>query len=249
MGEAESLAGMSHRRVVVLQPSYLPWLGYFDQLYRSDVFVLYDDVQYDKHGWRNRNRIKTPAGPQWLTVPVLTHGQGLLTNREVRIDARQPWGRRHLQALRANYAKAPAFGEVFERLEPVLSRCWTRLLDVNVAGLEALTEILGIKREIRLSSELGIPGRRTERLVAICRALGADRYLTGDAARDYVDEAQFAANGIRLEYHRYQHPVYPQFHGDFVPYLSVVDLLMNSGRASLQLLLDRDNHETEERSA
>ncbi len=237
------------RRVVILQPSYLPWLGYFDQLYKSDVFVLYDDVQYDKHGWRNRNRIKTPSGSHWLTVPVLTHGQGTPTNRDVRVDTRQPWARKHLQALCSNYGKAPAFGEVFELLEPVLSRPWTRLLDVNVAVLDALSAGLEIKREVLLSSELGIPGEKTERLIAICTALGADRYLTGDAARDYLDESQFAAENIRVEYHHYRHPVYAQLHGEFMPYLSVLDLLMNHGRASRELLVDRGAGEDKERSA
>lgn len=234
------------KRVVVLQPSYLPWLGYFDQLYKSDVFVLYDDVQYDKHGWRNRNRIKSDKGPLWLTVPVLTHGQGLPTNREARIDTRQPWARKHLQALRVNYAKAPSFGEVFDRLEPLLGREWARLLDLNRAVLETLCALLGLDRPIKLSSELDVPGQKTERLVAICRALGADRYLTGDAASEYLDETQFAANGIRVEYHHYRHPVYAQLHGEFVPYLSVVDLLMNHGRESLRLLVDRDAHTAEE---
>ena len=235
------------KRIVILQPSYLPWLGYFDQLYKSDVFVLYDDVQYDKHGWRNRNRIKTDTGPLWLTVPVLTHGQGLPTNRDARIDTRQPWARKHLQALRVNYAKAPAFGEVFDALEPVLGRRpWTHLIDLNRAVLETLCRLLGLTRSILLSSELNIPGQKTERLIALCRALGAGRYLTGDAASDYLDETRFAANGIRVEYHHYRHPVYPQLHGEFVPYLSVVDLLMNHGRESLGVLVDRSGHTAEE---
>ena len=234
------------KRVVVLQPSYLPWLGYFDQLYKSDVFVLYDDVQYDKHGWRNRNRIKTDTGPLWLTVPVLTHGQGLPTNRDARIDARQPWARKQLQALRVNYAKAPAFGEVFAGLEPVLQRPWTHLIDLNRAVLETLCRLLGLTRPILLSSELDVPGQKTERLIAICRTLGADRYLTGDAASEYLDETQFAANDIRVEYNHYRHPVYAQLHGEFVPYLSVVDLLMNHGRESLGVLIDGDIQTAEE---
>jgi len=233
-------------RLVVLQPSYLPWLGYFDQMYKSDLFVLYDDVQYDKHGWRNRNRIKTSQGPLWLTVPVLTHGQGLPTNRDARIDARQPWARKHLQALRVNYARAVAFAEVFDALAPVLEGSWTHLGDLNRAVLDALCGLLGLTRRILWSSELDIPGQKTERLINICRALGADRYLTGDAASDYLDETQFAAHGIRVEYHHYRHPVYAQLHGEFVPYLSVVDLLMNHGRESLRVLVDRDAHTAEE---
>lgn len=227
-------------RVVILQPSYLPWLGYFDQLYKSDAFVLYDDVQYDKHGWRNRNRIKTPSGPQWLTVPVLTHGRGRPANQEIGIDNRQPWGRKHLQALRVNYAKAPAFTEVFAKLEPVLGQRWERLVDVNYAVLEALCALLGLERDIRFSSQLGIVGERTERLIAICRALGADHYLSGDAAQDYLEEGRFVEHGIQLEYHHYRHPTYQQLHGPFVPYLSVLDLLMNHGRESLKILVDHD---------
>lgn len=237
------------RRLVVLQPSYLPWLGYFDQLYKSDVFVLYDDVQFDKHGWRNRNRIKTPTGVQWLTVPVLTRGENKPTNRDVRIDGRQPWGPRHLRTLQANYAKAPAFGSVFALLEPVLSKPWTMLMDLNWAVLGAICDFLGLRRDVRFSSDLGVAGQRTERLVRICDALGADRYLTGDAAREYLDESLFAERGIRLEYHHYRHPVHAQLHGEFVPYLSIVDLLMNHGRDSLGVLVDGHAHGGEELSA
>jgi len=177
---------------------------------------------------------------------VLTHGQGLPTNRDARIDTRQPWARKHLQALRVNYAKAPALGEVFDALEPVLGRPWTHLIDLNRAVLEALCRLLGLTRSILLSSELDVPGQKTERLINICRALGAGRYLTGDAASDYLDETQFAANDIRVEYHHYRHPVYAQLHGEFVPYLSVVDLLMNHGRESLRVLVDRDVQTAEE---
>src|SRR4029450_12348279 len=166
-GGPRMATGSGSKRGGVLQPSYLPWLGYFDQLYKSEVFVLYDDVQYDKHGWRNRNRIKTDKGPLWVTVPVLTHGQGLPTNRDARIDTRQPWARKHLQALRVNYAKAAAFALVFDALEPVLRRPWTHLIDLNRAVLEALCRLLGLTRSILLSSELEVPGQKTERLVAL----------------------------------------------------------------------------------
>jgi hypothetical protein len=196
-------------------------------------------VQYDKHGWRNRNRIKTPQGPQWLTVPVLTRGQEKPMNREVLIDTRTPWARKHVHALHQHYGKARAFREVFPRLEALLAQEWTRLLDLSLAGLHALCDLLGLKRDIRLSSELGTPGTRTERLVAICQALGADTYLSGDAARAYLDASQFARAGIRLEYHGYAHPIYTQLYGEYVPYLSVVDLLMNHGRESLDILVDR----------
>ncbi len=232
-------------RLVILQPSYLPWLGYFDQLYKSDVFVLYDDVQYDKHGWRNRNRIKTPQGPQWLTVPVLTHGMGKQTNREVRIKSGDPWQRKHLQALRTHYGNSPAFPEVFPRIEGWLSKNWEFLWELNLAGLYLFCDMLGFTREIRLSSELGIGGEKTDRLVRICQALGADIYLTGDAAKSYVDEAAFAAVGIRLEYHGYRHPTYTQRSGEFASHLSIIDLLMNHGPGSLDILVGMSHGEAE----
>lgn len=225
-------------RLVILQPSYFPWLGYFDQLYKSDLFVVYDDVQFDKHGWRNRNRIKTPQGPQWITVPVLTHGQGQPSNREVRIKGQDPWARKHLQALRTNYARAAAFDWVYPRLEALLAAEWELLWELDLAGLRLACELLGLKREIRLSSALGIGGGQTERLVAICRAVGADRYLTGNAAADYLEEEAFRRAGIALEYHDYRHPRYPQLHGEFVSHLSILDLLMNHGPRSLEILVD-----------
>jgi hypothetical protein len=226
-------------RVVILQPSYVPWLGYFDQLYKSDVFVIYDDVQFDKHGWRNRNRIKTAKGPQWLTVPVLTHGLGKPTNRDVRITPNDPWRRKHLQALRTHYAKAPAFADVFPPIEDWLSKEWEYLWELDLAGLRLVCDMLGLRREIRLSSEMRVDGEQTERLVRICQALGATAYLSGDAARAYLDETLFAAAGIRLEYHGYHHPTYAQLYADFISHLSIIDLLMNHGARSLEILVDR----------
>ncbi len=223
-------------RAVVLQPGYLPWLGFFDQLAKCDVFVLYDDVQFDKHGWRNRNRIKTRDGPMWLTVPVRTKGLGKPRNDEVEIDPTQHWVGKHLQAIRTWYGKAPHFATVFPAIEDVLSRPWTRLLDLDRAAMEAVARLLGLERRVMLASELGVGGGQTDRLVAICRHVGADRYLTGDAAKSYLDEGKFREAGVTVEWHGYRHPRYRQLHGDFVPYLSVVDLLMNHGGESLDVL-------------
>jgi len=135
-----------------------------------------------------------------------------------------------------NYAKAPAAEPVLSALAPLLGRSWTHLIDVNLAVFEALCGLLRVKRDVRLSSELGIDGQSTARLVAICASLGGERYLSGDAAEDYLDVSQFAARSIDVEYHRYRHPIYQQLHGAFVPYLSLVDLLMNHGEDSLSIL-------------
>lgn len=216
-------------RVVILQPGYLPWLGAFDQLRRADVFVLYDDVQYDKNGWRNRNRIKTPHGPQWLTVPVQSRGHLGRTVRDTRIDTTVKWAAKHAQALRTNYARAPFFEPVFALLEPFLTQHWQWLAELDEALLRLIAAAMRIDRRIVRSGDLGIGGGQTARLVNVCRHFGATDYLSGAAARDYLDLTAFAEAGIRVEFQDYRHPVYPQLYGEFVPLLSIVDLLMNVG--------------------
>jgi WbqC-like protein family len=227
---------LTKRVAVVLQPSYLPWLGYFAQLKHSDVFVIYDDVQFDKNGWRNRNRIKTAQGAQWLTVPVLTTGQQRPTNRDIAIDNKQPWRKKHLAALRQNYARAPYFAQTIGMFETLYEQAWHRLFDLNLACFDAINQRLGLEREIRFASELGVEGQGAERLVGICHKLGADRFYEGAAGRDYIDDALFTDAGIAIEYQDYPHPVYPQLHGEFIPFLSVVDLLFNCGPKSLEIL-------------
>ena len=224
-------------RLVILQPSYLPWLGYFDQMFKSDVFVVYDDVQYDKNGWRNRNRIKTPQGPQWLTVPVLISGRNFPLNREVEINNTASWQTKHLKSIVQNYMKAPFFDQCIGPVESVLRRSWRFLIDLDMAFVQMLIEQLGLKTRIYFCSDLRIPKMgKTERLIDICRYFSADTFLEGDAGKNYIDETLFVRAGVQLEFHGYQHPVYRQLHGDFIPYLSVIDLLFNHGRKSLGVL-------------
>jgi hypothetical protein len=227
---------MGDRTVVILQPGYLPWLGFFEQLWRADVFVLYDDVQYDRESWRNRNRVKTAGGVRWLTVPVLTRALGRPRTRDVRIDNRRPWRRKHLETLRHAYAPAPYFAAYAGRFAALYDQPWERLVDLNAAAQRLLMDLLGLERAVIPASSLGIAGGRVDRLVAICRALGATRFYEGAAGRAYLDPAAFAAAGIALEFQDYRHPVYPQLHGPFVSHLSVVDLLFNCGPDSLRIL-------------
>jgi hypothetical protein len=225
------------RTVAVLQPGYLPWLGFFDQMRRCDVFVYYDDVQYDKHGWRNRNRVKSPAGtPHWLTVPVLHSGQRCPRILEVEIDGRAPWPRKHVGTLRQFYGGSPFLNRYLPELEELLERRWIRLVDLDLAVVELISGWLGLKRETLRSSQLGIQGERSERLLALCRHVGAVRYLSGNAAQSYLDTELFVRNGIEVEWQDYGHPIYPQLHGDFVPYLSIVDLFFNCGEESAAVL-------------
>lgn len=225
------------RTLVVLQPGYLPWLGFFDQMRRSDIFVFYDDVQFDKNGWRNRNRIKSPGGePHWLTVPVRVSS---LSQRiyETEIDTRQPWARKHLGTIKQFYARAPYLKRYLPELEELLmGRAWERLIDLDAAVIELLCRWLDIKREMARSSELGIEGERSERLLNICLATGASRYLSGNAARVYLDTELFSSHGIEVEWQDYEHPTYPQQHGEFVPFLSALDLLLNCGDESMAII-------------
>jgi hypothetical protein len=224
------------KTLVVLQPGYLPWLGYFDLLSKADVFVHYDDVQFDKHGWRNRNRVKGPKGAIWLTVPVLHHGRGAQSILDVEIDDRRDWRRKHLSTIGQLYAHATFVDSILPRLREIIERPWPRLVDLDLALIDWLAEEIGISTPCYRASQLDIGGDRIERLVNLCKYFGASRYISGNAARDYLDVTRFAAAGIEVVWHDYAHPTYAQQHGEFVPYLSVLDLVLNVGARSLSVL-------------
>ncbi len=219
-------------KCVILQPSYIPWRGYFHQIQKADVFVFFDDVQFDARGWRNRNRIKTPQGAQWLTIPVRKKGArtaGTLV-KDVRITWDSDWSRKHLAALRLAYGSAPHF----RRYEPLLEEFYARrdelLADFTIDFTTALARELGIgdRRFVR-SSALGGAGRKTDRLLGILQALGADHYISGPSARAYLDEAMLAAAGIGVEYMEYDYPEYEQRHPPYDPQVSILDLLFTTG--------------------
>ena len=224
----------AERTLVVLQPGYLPWLGFFDQVRRADVFVYYDDVQFDTHGWRNRNRVKSPRGAHWLSVPVRHAWPNLIA--DVEVDNRQPWARKHIGTLQQFYARAPHTPEYLPTLEALLSQPWQRLVDLDIALSEQLCQWLGISTPRLRASELGVPGSRSQRLIDMCVHFGATRYLSGDAASAYLDVELFNRAGIAVEWQHFVHPEYPQQFGAFVPYLSVVDLLFNCGADSHAIL-------------
>jgi hypothetical protein len=223
--------------VGILQPGYLPWLGFFDQLARVDLFVLYDDVQFEKGSWRNRNRIKTAQGLQWLCVPVLTKGKDFPLVKDIRINPNEFWNTKHVKALTQNYAKAKYFEAYAPGLFALLEQNWERLQDLNLAIITWLAAQLGITTEMVLSSRLGIPGASTDRLIRILQHLGGDVFYEGAAGKNYIQPAEFSKNGIKLVFQEYAHPVYDQLYGDFASHLSVVDLLFNCGTKSLDIIL------------
>lgn len=221
----------------ILQPGYLPWLGFFEQMYRSDVFVIYDDVQYDKEGWRNRNRIKTANGMQWLTIPVSIKFEQHPLIYEVKINNTTNWRKKHLSSIRQNYSKARFFRKYISIFEEAYSKEWEYLIDINMNFTHKLAKCLGMgNKKLVRSSSLNIEGDRMGRLVKTCKLFNADVFYEGISGKNYLNEEYFTEQGIRIEYQDYKHPVYPQLHGDFIPYLSVIDLLFNCGDESLPIL-------------
>lgn len=211
---------------VILQPSYIPWRGYFDLIHDADVFVFYDDVQYDKHGWRNRNRIKTAQGPQWLTIGTNASEKVLIKDALI---AQKDWARKHLASLRQSYARAPFLAETLAVIAPIYERGDTHLSNLTIDLTIALARHLGITTELVRSSELGVGGGKTERLVNIMRHLGCARYVSGPSARDYIEPEFFAQANIQLDYKAYAYPEYEQLHPPFEPAVTILDLLCMKG--------------------
>jgi hypothetical protein len=218
------------------QLHYLPWLRYFDKIARSDAFVVLDNIQYNKNGWQNRNKIKAASGAMLLTVPV--HARLGCMLDEVDIDDTQPWRKKHWSAIRQNYRRAPHYEKHERFLASVYERAWATLNELNRHMLEYYVRELGIETRIEYASELKVPGVATERLINLIRAVGADTYYSGAYALDrYLDAALLESAGIGLRLQEWIAPVYPQFHDPFVPDLSILDLLMHCGAESLEILL------------
>ena len=219
------------KKVAILQSNYIPWKGYFDLIARVDEFILYDDMQFTKNDWRNRNKIKTPGGVEWISVPV---GQDI--RRRIR-DVTLPengWQQKHWRTLENNYRRAACFTEVAGWLAPLyLQRHHTHLSDLNRELIEAVCTYLDIKTKISNSWDYELPEGKTERLAALCRQAGASEYFSGPAARDYIDVSVLDRAGIKLTWIDYAgYPPYPQLWGEFSHEVSVLDLLFNCGRQS-----------------
>jgi hypothetical protein len=218
------------KTVAIVQSCYIPWKGYFDLIDRVDEFVLYDDRQFTRRDWRNRNRIKTAQGVRWLTIPVQAKGRYHQRIDETTISDPE-WGSRHWRTLEHAYAAAPFFDAYRDGLRSLyLGSDERRLSAVNRSFLEFACGVLGIGTTLSWSTDYAVEGERTDRLVALCRAAGASAYLSGPRARAYLDEARFAAAGIDLHYVDYSgYPEYPQLHPPFAHEVTVLDLLFHTG--------------------
>lgn len=219
------------KKVAILQSNYIPWKGYFDMIAAVDEFILYDDMQYTRRDWRNRNQIKTPQGVQWLTVPVKVKGRYVQTIRETEIDG-VDWAEAHWKTLTQNYRKAPHFEEVAAIFEPIyLQRQYTHLSALNRCLIEAVCGYLGITTKISNSWDYQLIEGKTERLADLCSQTGATEYISGPSAKGYIEEMVFIDRNIKLTWFNYSgYSEYPQLWGEFTYGVTVLDLLFNCGK-------------------
>ena len=226
---AAAPAAASDLVVSIHQPAYLPWLGYFDKIRRADLFIYLDTVQFQKQSFQNRNKIRTADGWAWLTVPVETKGRLYDTAlKDLPINNRVDWRRKHSAAIAMNYGKAPRFAEVMPLLERFYEREWERLSDLCFEMLLTFNRLLGITTPIRKASEMGaVAGGKSDLILNLCRAAGATGYVSGTLGRNYLDLAAFADQGIDVAFQDYAHPTYRQAYPGFEPFMAVIDLLMN----------------------
>ncbi|MFA6217291.1 MAG: WbqC family protein [Candidatus Omnitrophota bacterium] len=221
---------------VIMQPTYLPWIGYFDLMDTADVFVLLDTVQFEKQAWQQRNRIKTAENQsKWLTVPVIQNlGQKM---NEVKTGNSSPWCRKHWGTIEQYYKRAEYWKQYCDELKALYDQSWEYLLTLNVATINFLKKQLGVKTKLMRASEIPVSGEKVKLLTNICHYLEADIYLSPVRAADYIEQDNvFAQEGITLVYHRYEHPVYKQMFEGFISHMSAIDLLFNEGPKSLAII-------------
>ncbi|MDQ7785792.1 MAG: WbqC family protein [Desulfomonilaceae bacterium] len=218
------------KRIAVTQSNYVPWKGYFDVIGMVDEFVLYEDVQYTRRDWRNRNRVKTPQGTIWLTIPICSAGRRSQRICDARsVDSR--WNKRHWDTLQHHYRRARFFTEYKDVFEALYLGCEEVMLSrINYRFLTRICKLMSISTPITFSSDYRTYGNRTERLVSICKQAGATEYVTGPSAKAYLEEDLFEQEGIRVHHMDFSgYPEYEQVHPPFEHAVSIVDLLFNEG--------------------
>lgn len=225
------------KKVAILQSNYIPWKGYFDLINSVDEFVLYDDVQYTRRDWRNRNKVKTPNGVKWLSVPVKVKGKYFQSINETKIDGNE-WMRIHFQSLCLNYKKSPYFNEICDIIKVIYMKTEIDYLsELNQMFIEIICDYLGITTKISKSSDYALTGDKSERLANLCEQTKADVYVSGPAAKVYLNEDCFCQKNIAVDWFNYpSYPEYPQLWGEFEHSVSVLDLLFNVGPNSARYI-------------
>lgn len=227
-------------KVTIMQPAYLPWLGFFHRITLSDLLIVLDHVEIDRNsktGFAHRNKVRTRDGWCWLTVPLKTKGKrGQLQINQLEICEDRDWARRHWNTLRHNYAKAAFFSEHRASLEALYERPWRQFIDLARASLDWHLDAFGIRTETLYSSAMNVPGSKDELILNLCREVGADTYISGPLGRQYLQKDAFHQSGIAVLYHDYEHPTYRQMYPGFEPYMAAIDLLLNHGSQSRDIL-------------
>jgi hypothetical protein len=223
--------------VSINQPAYLPWPGYFDRIKKADLHIVLDHVQFEKNSMTNRNKIKTPQGWTWLTVPVKTKGKFKdCPISELEINETVKWTHKHWQGIKSNYSKAPYFRDHENFFKEVYEKDWILLNDILTETNDYFNNQLDIKTECVTSTSLKPEETKSNLILELCRKVSATQYISGPLGRDYLDREAFNKAGIEVLFHDYQYPEYPQQHGDFEPFMSVIDLLFNCGPESAEIL-------------
>jgi len=223
------------------QPVYLPWLGLFHKIALADSFVSLDHVQFLKQDWNNRNKIKVPHKTEWLTVPVHQHGYMEKSLTDIEIDNRQPWQRKHWQLIKRGYERAPYYSRYAGFFEDVYKdKKWENLVELNDFMLRWFLKELKILTNITSSSTLNLLKRKSQLIEEMCQKSGAKTYIFGEMGKNYADLSSFKSHGINIVFQEYNHPVYPQMHGEFVSNLSILDLLFNCGEESRDILMSNN---------
>lgn len=217
------------KTVCIHQPDFLPWLGFFDRLRKCDLYVVLDNVQFLRRGWHHRDKIKSASGEVWLTIPVKKSGRFEQLISETEIDNSTDWRSQHLGSLRACYGRAPFFSKIFPSLEAIYNKDHNLLADFNLELLRFLMEALDTKTEMVFASKLATEGRKNELLLSILQSVEGTHYLSGTGAKAYLEESAFKERGITVQWQEFSHPKYPQLFGDFLPGLSSIDFLFNTG--------------------
>ena len=219
------------------QPNYLPWLGFFDKLKSSDLFIIEDNVQYERQGFTNRNKIMTADGVRWLSVPVEHANKSMLINEVKIANKGEPqWGNRHWLTLKHSYCKAPYWSEYSDFFEETYSREWTLLIDLNMHLIKGIMQFFNIDKPLIIASSIGAQGKKNELIIAQCKAVGAEVQLAGSGGKNYINHKRFEEEGIKLVFQDFKHPVYHQTGVEFVPNLSVVDYLFCTGGKCQQII-------------
>jgi len=216
-------------KIAIHQPEYLPYLGFFDRISKADVFIILDTVQYQKNAFINRNKIKTPKGWQWITVPIKNR-EALKSINETEIENKTDWKQTHWKSLLYNYKRAPNFRKYADFFEDAYKKEWNLISDLNIYFIKNIMEMLGMKKEIKIASSMNLAGSRDDLLIYICNSMGADAYLSGPGGKEYMDLEKYGKENIKVEFHEFTPPIYNQQFGEFIPNLSTVDFLFNNAK-------------------